>query len=222
MQRETEQSRIVLDILESVDRDGGRSQRSRASEVGVALGLINAYLKFCIRKGYLKARKISARSYQYMLTPKGFAEKSRLAMDRLSASLGFVRAVRGEYAALYQSEPVRHWKSVAIVGTSTLAEICAICAMEAGMSIEAIIDPDSADQAKLGLPLHRDLSLIADSVGGAVIADLDACRARDLAESALGADRVAIPPFLLAVLPQNGRSAEYPRLERSKTHPGNP
>jgi len=210
-----DQSRIILDILESVDRDSERSQRSRASEIGIALGLTNAYIKFCIHKGYLKARKISARNYRYILTPKGFAEKSRLAMNRLSASLGFVRAVRGEYAALYQSEPVRHWKSIAIVGTSTLAEICAICAMEGGVSIEAIIDPDSADKKKLGLPLHRDLSLVASTIGGAVIADLDqACRARDLAQSALGADRVAIPPFLYAALSQGG--AENNRLERQK------
>jgi predicted transcriptional regulator len=198
-----EQPQIILDILESVDRDGERSQRSRASEVGIALGLTNAYLKFCMRKGYLKARKISARSYRYMLTPKGFAEKSRLAMNRLSTSLDFVRAVRGEYAALYASEPIRQWESMIIVGTSTLAEICAICAMERGIRIEAIVDPDSTDQHMLGLPQHRDFSAITGAVGGAMIADLErAGRARDLAEAALGADRVAIPPFLRAILPK--------------------
>lgn len=198
-----EQSNIILDILESVDRDGERSQRSRASEVGIALGLTNAYLKFCIRKGYLKARKVSARSYRYMLTPKGFAEKSRLAINRLSASLDFIRAVRGEYASLYASEPVHHWPSVVIVGTSTLAEICAICAMESGIRIDAIVDPNSSDQYKLGLPIYRDFAAIAQSVGGAVIADLEQTgRARDLAEAALGADRVALPPFLRALLPK--------------------
>jgi len=201
-----DQSRIILDILESVDRDGERSQRGRASEIGIALGLTNAYLKYCIHKGYLKARKISARSYRYMLTPKGFAEKSRLAMNRLSTSLGFVRAVRVEYAALYASEPVRHWNSVAIVGTSTLAEICAICALESGIAIAAIIDPESTDQQKLGVPLYRDFSKAPPNIGGAVIADLDhASRARDLAENALGAHRVAIPPFLCAGLSQKGR-----------------
>lgn len=201
-----DQSRILLDILESVDRDGERSQRSRASEIGIALGLTNAYLKFCIHKGYLKARKLSTRSYRYMLTPKGFAEKSRLAMDRLSTSLGFVRAVRGEYAALYMSDPVRHWKSVAIVGTSTLAEVCAICALEGGIPIEAIIDPNGADQQRLGVPVYRDFSPVSADVGGAMIADLDNTgRARDLAENALGVHRVAIPPFLCAILPPKGR-----------------
>jgi hypothetical protein len=198
-----EQPQIILQILESVDRDGAQSQRGRASEVGIALGLTNAYLKFCIRKGYLKARKVSARSYRYLLTPKGLAEKSRLAMNRLSASLDFVRAVRGEYTTLYAADPVRQWESMVIVGTSTLAEICAICAMERRIRIEAIVDPDSTDQHKFGLPLHQDFSAIPQSVGGAVIADLEqTVRARDLAEKALGADRIAIPPFLSAILPK--------------------
>lgn len=202
----------MLDILESVARDGEQSQRSRASEIGIALGLTNAYLKFCIRRGYLKALKISARNYRYMLTPKGFAEKSRLAMDRLSTSLGFVRAVRGEYAALYTSDPVLHWNSIVIVGTSTLAEICAICALEGGIPIEAIVDPDSTGQQRLGIPLHRDFSFVSQSVGGAMIADMDDTgRARDLAENALGAHRVAIPPFLCAILPPKDDKAQRAR-----------
>ena len=197
MQREAEQSRIILHILESVDRDGARSQRSRASEVGIALGLINAYLKFCIRRGYLKARKISARSYQYMLTPRGFAEKSRLALSRLSASLDFVQGVRNEYSALLQSDAVRGWKSVVIAGNSTLAEICAICAMEQAVHIVGIVVPSANQQQMLGLPVYGDLASIPDAFDGAIIADLEEPIATyERAVVALGRERVAIPPFL--------------------------
>jgi predicted transcriptional regulator len=203
MQRETDQSRIILDILESVDRDGGRSQRSRASEVGIALGLINAYLKFCIRKGYLKARKISARSYQYMLTPRGFTEKSRLALSRLSDSLAFVRATRAEYADLFADAKARQWQSVVIAGGSSLVEICAICAIERGIRIVAIVDAGARPDRMLGVPVYGNLAAVAQPFDGAVIADLQDPR-RVLAETvaALGADRVMIPLFLSAGLPR--------------------
>ena len=197
------QSQIIPNILESFDRDGDRSQRGRASEVGIALGLTNAYLKFCICKGYLKARKISARSYRYMLTPKSLAEKSRVAMNWLSASLGFVRAVHGECVALSASESARHWTNIVIVGTPTRAEIYAICTMERCICIEAVVDQDGIDQHKLGFPLHNDFAAIPEAIGGAVIVDLEQPgRARYLAESGLGADRVVIPPFLLALPPK--------------------
>ncbi len=41
----TEDARILLDLLNSVERDGGQSQRRLASELGIALGLVNAYLR---------------------------------------------------------------------------------------------------------------------------------------------------------------------------------
>jgi predicted transcriptional regulator len=202
MQREADQSRIILDILESVDRDSGRSQRSRASEVGIALGLINAYLKFCMRKGYLKARKISARSYQYMLTPKGFAEKSRLALSRLSDSLDFVRGARSEYAAVFADAEARHWTHMVLVGASLLVEISAICALERGIRIVAIVDSAAGTEQMLGVPVHRDFASIAEKYDGVMIADLqDPGKTLAEAEAALGAERVLMPPFLRAGLP---------------------
>lgn len=208
MQRDGDQARIILDILESVDRDGERSQRRRASEIGIALGLTNAYLKFCIRKGYLKARKISARSYQYMLTPKGFAEKSRLALSRLSDSLAFVRATRGEFAAVFAEAEKRQWQSTVLVGAPTLAEICVLCAMEHGIRIVAIVDPHAQTDRMLGLPVYRDFTPVRETFSGAVIAELvNTGAAMSLAEMTLGADRVLIPAFLRAILPKREAAA---------------
>jgi hypothetical protein len=198
MQREGDQSRIILDILESVDRNGVRPQRSRASEVGIALGLVNAYLKFCIHKGYLKALRVSPRTYQYMLTPTGFAEKSRLALSRLSNALEFVHASRGDYAALFIQAHERGWRTVVIVTASQLAEICTICALEQGIRIAAIMDPGAAEGRRmLGVLVHGSFETITEDFDGVVIADMsDPGRTRDSAIAVLGADRVMTPRFL--------------------------
>lgn len=197
MQREADQSRIVLDILESVDRDGERSQRRRASDVGIALGLINAYLKFCVRKGYLKARKVSARTYRYMLTPKGFAEKSRLSLSRLSSSLEFLRATRIEFSDLFAEAEQRHWREMVIISASPLAEVCMLCALEHGIRIVAIVDPTSSEGRMLGVPLLRSFDDLATSFDGAAIADLQMpAQTRAWAEKAIGPERVLVPQFL--------------------------
>ena len=95
-----ENARIVLGLLESVGRDGGQSQRRLAAELGIALGLVNAYLKRCIGKGLVKVRSAPTRRYAYYLTPKGFAEKSRLTVSYLTNSLSFFRLARADCAAL--------------------------------------------------------------------------------------------------------------------------
>ncbi len=85
---DVEQTRIVLGLLEYVGRGGEQSQRRLASELGVALGLANAYLKRCVKKGLVKVRQAPARRYAYYLTPRGFAEKSRA---RLRANRAYRR-----------------------------------------------------------------------------------------------------------------------------------
>jgi predicted transcriptional regulator len=67
--------RIVLGLLTSVEADGARSQRRIAAELGVALGLVNAYFKRSIKKGLVKVGQVPARRYAYYLTPQGFSEK---------------------------------------------------------------------------------------------------------------------------------------------------
>src|SRR5258708_4622537 len=95
---ESEKARILLGLLESVERDGGQTQRHLAAELGIALGLVNAYLKRCINKGLVKVREVPTRRYAYYLTPQGFAEKSRLTIDYLSYSFALFRRARSDDA----------------------------------------------------------------------------------------------------------------------------
>src|SRR5271157_1367844 len=93
---EPNNARIVLGLLESVERDGAQSQRKLASDLGIALGLANAYLKRCVHKGLVKVGQAPARRYAYYLTPQGFAEKSRLTATYLSHSFSFFREARAQ------------------------------------------------------------------------------------------------------------------------------
>src|ERR1700744_3714846 len=93
-----ENERIVLDLLASVEHDGKRSQRHIAAELGIALGLVNAYLKRCIKKGLVKVHDAPARRYAYYLTPHGFAEKSRLTVEYFSSSFLLFRRAKHDYA----------------------------------------------------------------------------------------------------------------------------
>ena len=127
---ESENARIVLGLLESVERDGAQSQRKLASDLGIALGLVNAYLRRCVKKGLLKIGQAPARRYAYYLTPHGFAEKSRLTVEYLSSSFSFFRRAREDCSLVLKAAQARGWKRIALIGVSDLAEIATICALE--------------------------------------------------------------------------------------------
>ena len=104
---EVEKDKILLGLLESVERNGGQSQRHLAAELGIALGLVNAYLKRCVKKGLVKVAHAPARRYAYYLTPQGFAEKSRLTLEYLTSSFSFFRQAREDCAQRAGSSGVR-------------------------------------------------------------------------------------------------------------------
>ena len=90
---------ILLNMLSAVDEDSGVTQRTLAGNLGIALGLANAYLKRAVKKGLIKVTQAPANRYAYYLTPKGFTEKSQLTAEYFSqSSSSFVR--RADNAAI--------------------------------------------------------------------------------------------------------------------------
>ena len=56
--QETGDPGIVLSVLTSIERDSATTQRKLARELGIALGLANAYLRRCVRKGLVKTSQV--------------------------------------------------------------------------------------------------------------------------------------------------------------------
>jgi DNA-binding MarR family transcriptional regulator len=189
--------RILLGLLELVERDGAKTQRGLAAELGVALGLVNVYLKRCVKKGLVKMKEAPARRYVYYLTPRGLSEKSRLTVEYLSYSFSFFRRARADCARALATAEANGWRRLALAGKSDLAEIAAICALERGIEIVAVIDSDSADERFVGWPVVKALGSIDGGVDGVLVTDVKAARQTyDSLRQQLGPQRVLVPRLL--------------------------
>jgi DNA-binding MarR family transcriptional regulator len=203
-----ENARIVLGLLESVERDGAQSQRKLASDLGIALGLVNAYLKRCVKKGLLKIGQAPPRRYAYYLTPHGFAEKSRLTIEYLSSSFSFFRSAREDCSAVLKSAHARGWTRIALIGISDLAEIATICALEQGIAIVGVVDPNYGNSHFVGTPVVDSIAALAGDFDAAVVTDLQATRESVQAvASQLDPDRVLVPALLGIRLNRSTESA---------------
>jgi DNA-binding MarR family transcriptional regulator len=194
---DVEKTRILLGLLESVERDGGQSQRRLASELGIALGLVNAYLKRCVTKGLVKVQEVPARRFGYFLTPQGFAEKSRLTVEYLSYSFSFFREAKADCADLLADAQARGLTRLVAAGKSDLAEIAGICAMDTGAQIVAVVDAAANVERFIGLPVVNSFDAVRDSVDAVIVTDL--LTPHETSETALahfGFDRVLIPRLL--------------------------
>jgi DNA-binding MarR family transcriptional regulator len=197
-----EQERIVLGLLNSVD-EGARSQRRIADDLGIALGLVNAYLKRCVKKGYVKVSHAPARRYAYYLTPKGFAEKSRLTVQYLSHSFSFFRQAKADCTQAFAVAKQRNLEGLALCGKSDLAEIAIISAVECGVTIVAVIDDDATVSQFVGRPLVCRYEDITEPFDAVLITDLrNTRRLFDEAVRRFGAERVLAPRLLGLSVPE--------------------
>jgi DNA-binding MarR family transcriptional regulator len=192
-----EKTQIMLGLLESVERNGEQTQRHLASELGIALGLVNAYLKRCVKRGLLKLGEAPARRYAYYLTPHGFAEKSRLTVEYLAYSFSLFRRARSEYADVMKMVRARDYKRLILAGASDLAEIATICAMSEGIQIVGVVDPKSTQTRLIGLPVAADYDAVSPDGAAVVITDLvSAQETQAKAIARFGTERVFAPEFL--------------------------
>ena len=190
------EERIMLGLLNAVHDNESLSQRSLASELWIALGLTNTYLKRCIKKGLIKVRQAPANRYAYYLTPHGFTEKTRLTAEYLTQSLGLFRAARNEAAKIYQKCLSNDWKRIVLVGDGDLAEIFAMSPPE-GL-IQLAIYSGSAIKADNLLGIQR-LQRIEDitNFDAAIICRLQApLEAHDAVSEFLPEERIMVPGFL--------------------------
>jgi hypothetical protein len=159
-----------LDFLTAVERGEVVTQMSLSKRIGVAVGLINALLKRSMNKGYVKARQAPYKRYAYYLTPKGFAEKSRLVAEYLESSLGFFRKARQQYTEIFQHAGRQGLKRVALVGSGELLEIALITALAEDVALVGIVDSGSNRDQRFGVRVVQSLAEVAP-VDGVVIAE---------------------------------------------------
>ena len=156
--QETGNPGIVLSVLTSIERDSTITQRKLARELGIALGLANAYLRRCVHKGLVKMRQVPLNRYVYYLTPQGFTEKSRLTAEYLSLSLDFFRRARSDCVTLFRQCEALGWQRVALYGAGDLAEIAILSAGETAVEVICVIDSRRGGRRCGGLPVVPDLA----------------------------------------------------------------
>lgn len=201
------EARIFSALLDMNGRDGATSQRGIARELGIALGLVNVYLKRCSRKGLIKISQAPARRYAYYLTPQGMVEKTRLTAEYLSYSLSYFRDVRTNLnAVLAIATTERGWRRIALCGAGELAEIALICCRGKRVEAVVVIDPGAPEAHFGGVPVVATWDDWPGEVDGWLVTDLKSPQSvYDALVARFGARRVLCPGILgIAVAPPSG------------------
>jgi DNA-binding MarR family transcriptional regulator len=146
----------ALEILTAIEEGRPLSQRALAERLGIALGLVNLYLRRLSRKGYVKitefpAKPAARKRLNYLLTPKGLTEKSRLAYQHMLYSLNLFRRTRETLRGSLVLLVAQGMKRVALYGPGEAAELAYLTLKEFGLEPVGVFAPAAGGEF-LGFP----------------------------------------------------------------------
>lgn len=101
-----------IDLLQAISQDETATQANLATELGMAVGSVNWYIKRLIRRGYLKATRMDRTRLRYNMTPEGLEVLRRRATQYVKDSLKIYHGLRQQSKDLIADLRTRDIESV--------------------------------------------------------------------------------------------------------------
>ncbi len=143
-----------LQILEEIGNKESPSQRDLARKLNISLGLVNSFIKRLAKKGYVKITNIPRNRVKYILTPKGFAEKSRLTYIFIQYSFHFYKDALRNLQDLLNEFEKTGVKKVIFYGANDLTEIAFIFLRTSDIKLIGVVDDEEKGKKFLGFTIN--------------------------------------------------------------------
>ena len=142
-----------LQRLSEISGEEPLSQRELSRRLGIAVGLVNSYLKNLVAKGFVRVKNFPSNRYAYLLTPQGLAEKSRLAYQHLSYFTSLYTIARQDYLDLFHRLEESGVREVLFCGVDEVAEVAYLSLQETGLKLAGVMDDTRSGEIFFGLPI---------------------------------------------------------------------
>lgn len=162
----------AFQLLSEVADEQPVSQRELAKRLGIALGLVNSYLKNFVAKGFIRIKNYPQNRYAYLLTPNGMAEKARLAYQHVNYFTSLYTVTRQDYLTLFRELAGRGVSRVVFCGIDEVAEIAWLSLHEAGLELVGVMDDGRSGDLFFGFPVVSLSEAVSNANATLVISTL--------------------------------------------------
>jgi len=188
----------AFQLLSEVADEQPVSQRELAKRLGIALGLVNSYIKNFVAKGYIRIKNYPHNRYAYLLTPRGMAEKGRLAYQHVHYFTNLYTVTRQDYLHLFRDLSKRGITRVSFCGIDEVAEIAWLSLQEAGLELDGVMDNQGTSvHFFMGCQIHDLKKSIGTGSGPIIITSLKRAKnlKRQLRELGAAEETIICPDF---------------------------
>jgi DNA-binding MarR family transcriptional regulator len=167
-------------LLSEIAGEEPLSQREISRRLGIAVGLVNSYLKNLVAKGYVRVKNFPRNRYAYLLTPQGIAEKSRLAYQHITYFNNLYTVARQDYLALFRRLEASGVREVVFCGVDEVAEIAYLSLSETALELAGVVDSNG-----VGADFFGERIVALSAVTGELPIVITSLKRRDLLKEEL-------------------------------------
>src|SRR5512142_2780572 len=89
-----------FELVNIIGAQLGSNQRDLSRAMELSLGMTNMLIRRLLAKGYIRIKQLNKKKVEYILTPKGFAEKMRKSVKYTLKTLNSITLVKKRLLAL--------------------------------------------------------------------------------------------------------------------------
>lgn len=112
-----------LKLILEISRNGNTTQRNLSKRTNLSLGLVNLILKRLVKRGYIKSRELDVKKAEYILTPKGFAEKTKKSYAYIFKTIDMVKNIKEEIKRIILKEYKKGARDFVVLGEGSLTDL---------------------------------------------------------------------------------------------------
>ena len=158
-------------ILQAIASGKPVTQRSLASDLGVALGLTNLLIRRLVAKGYVKMAGIGTRHVSYLMTPAGWEALGRATRQSLENTVRLYTHTREQIRCSLAGISTRcepdagGVKRVVFFGAGDVAEIAYVSLQSTDLTLVGVVD-DRRTGCFFGMPIYTAERLLPATLDG--------------------------------------------------------
>ena len=190
MNNQDSSDRISLRLLDELTKEPMITQRALAAHLGIALGLVNAYVKRLYRKGYIKIKNLPKNRIKYIITPKGFTEKARLTYNYMHRSVHYFKEVRNRIEHTYSSMMKSGVNNILLWGDGEIAELCYISTRGLPLKIVGVVADKRVENGFFGHHIYQHHDIRDISYDAILVASIENKAVASLKQLEINPDRI--------------------------------
>jgi DNA-binding CsgD family transcriptional regulator len=112
-----------LEIINIVASHALANQRELSVKTGISLGMTNILVRRLVKKGYLKIRQLNQKKVEYLLTARGFVEKTEKSYRYTLRSIQSLMVLKDQISKIYEQKMTEGFSHFILVGKGDLPDL---------------------------------------------------------------------------------------------------